>query len=112
MSDTIFSKIIAREIPATILYEDDQALAFKDIHPAAPFHALVIPKRAVTSIDAMTEDDTALFGHLIRVCKVVANAAGYTDYRVVANSGAGAGQTVFHQHFHVLAGRSLKWPPG
>ena len=109
---TIFAKIIAKQIPATIVYEDDRALAFKDIHPAAPFHALVIPKREVVSIEAMTEDDAALFGHLIWVCKKVANDAGFTDYRVVANAGAGAGQTVFHQHFHVLAGRSLAWPPG
>lgn len=109
---TIFAKIIAKQIPATIVYEDDRALAFKDIHPAAPFHALVIPKREVASIEAMSEDDAALFGHLIWVCKKVANDAGFTDYRVVANAGAGAGQTVFHQHFHVLAGRSLAWPPG
>lgn len=109
---TIFAKIIAKQIPATIVYEDERALAFKDIHPAAPFHALVIPKREVASIEAMTEDDAALFGHLIWVCKKVANDAGFTDYRVVANAGAGAGQTVFHQHFHVLAGRSLAWPPG
>ena len=109
---TIFAKIIAKQIPATIVYEDERALAFKDIHPAAPFHALVIPKREVASIEAMSEDDAALFGHLIWVCKKVANDAGFTDYRVVANAGAGAGQTVFHQHFHVLAGRSLAWPPG
>lgn len=109
---SIFLKIISREIPATILYEDDRALAFKDIHPAAPFHALVIPKKLVTNIDAMAEDDADLFGHLIWVCKQVANAAGHTHYRVVANSGEDVGQTVFHQHFHVLAGRSFKWPPG
>ena len=109
---TIFSKIIAREIPATILYEDERALAFQDIHPAAPFHALVIPKRPITNIDAMTPDDAALFGHLIQVCKTVANAAGHHAYRVVANVGGDAGQTVFHHHFHVLAGRSFKWPPG
>ena len=115
MSDaptTIFGKIIARQIPADIVYEDDQALAFRDIHPAAPFHVLVIPKRAVTSIDAMSEGDAALFGHLVWVCKKVANDAGHSDYRVVSNSGAAAGQSVFHQHFHVLAGRPLKWPPG
>lgn len=114
MSDTptIFSRIIAREIPATIVYEDDQALAFTDIHAAAPFHVLVIPKRALANIDAMSADDAALFGHLVWVCKKVANDAGHTDYRVVANVGANAGQTVFHHHFHVLAGRPLKWPPG
>lgn len=109
---SIFAKIIAREIPATIVFEDEHALAFKDIHPAAPFHVLVIPKRAVTNIDAMSAEDAALFGHLVWVCKKVANDAGHSDYRVVANSGAAAGQTVFHHHFHVLAGRPLKWPPG
>lgn len=109
---TIFSKIIAKQIPATIVYEDERALAFKDIHPAAPFHVLVIPKREVVSIEAMAEEDAALFGHLVWVCKKVANDAGYSDYRVVSNAGAGAGQSVFHQHFHVLAGRSLAWPPG
>lgn len=109
---TLFAKIINREIPATIVYEDDQALAFKDIHPGAPFHVLVVPKRPVANIDAMTEDDRALFGHLLLVCKRVANEAGHTHYRVVANSGAEVGQTVFHQHFHVLAGRVFRWPPG
>jgi len=109
---TIFSRIIAREIPATIVYEDDQALAFNDMYAAAPFHVLVVPKRPIVNIDAMDDDDVALFGHLVRVCKKVANEAGYSDYRVVANVGAGAGQTVFHHHFHVLAGRPLKWPPG
>lgn len=109
---TLFGKIINREIPATIVYEDDQALAFKDIHPAAPFHVLVVPKRAVANIDSMAEADREVFGHLLWVCKKVANEAGYTDYRVVANSGAEVGQTVFHHHFHVLAGRVFRWPPG
>ena len=109
---TIFSRIIAREIPATIVYEDDQALAFKDMHAAAPFHVLVVPKRAIANIEAMSAEDTALFVKLVWVCKKVANDAGHSDYRVVANVGGGAGQTVFHHHFHVLAGRPLKWPPG
>ncbi len=109
---TLFSKIVAKEIPATIVFEDDQALAFNDIHPPAPFPVLVIPKRAIVNIDAMSAEDAALFGHLVWVCKQVANAAGHTDYRVVANVGGAVGQTVFHHHFHVLAGRSFKWPPG
>jgi histidine triad (HIT) family protein len=114
MSDepTIFSRIIAREVPATIVHEDDQSLAFEDIHPAAPFHVLVIPKRPVVSIEAMSADDSALFGHLMWVCKKVANDAGHSAYRVVSNAGAGVGQSVFHLHFHVLAGRRFKWPPG
>jgi histidine triad (HIT) family protein len=109
---TIFAKIIRREIPADIVYEDDRALAFRDIHPAAPFHVLVIPKRAIVNIGSVEADDAGDVGHLLWVARKVANDAGYSDFRVVSNSGAGAGQTVFHLHFHVLAGRPLSWPPG
>jgi len=109
---SIFQKIIDREIPASIVYEDDQALAFKDIHPAAPLHVLVIPKRPIVNIGAMTAEDAALAGHCLLVCQKVAAEAGVTDFRVVSNSGEGAGQSVFHLHFHVLGGRSLHWPPG
>lgn len=108
----IFSKIIAHEIPAAILYEDDQALAFRDIHPAAPFHALVVPKREIVNLGVMAEADAALVGHLMWVCRKVAIDAGHTDFRVVSNSGAAAGQSVFHLHFHVMAGREFHWPPG
>jgi len=109
---TIFAKIIRREIPATIVYEDDRALAFEDINPAAPFHVLVIPKQEIVSVGAMTEEEAGLVGHCLWVCRLVAEEAGVKDFRVVTNSGAGAGQSVFHLHFHVLAGRSLRWPPG
>jgi histidine triad (HIT) family protein len=109
---TIFSKIIRREIPAKIVYEDDLALAFRDIHPVAPVHILVIPKAEISSLGQCTEEDTALLGHLMRVCREVAKAEGLTDFRVVTNSGAGAGQSVFHLHFHVIGGRGLAWPPG
>lgn len=109
---TIFSKIIAREIPADIVYEDDRALAFKDINPVAPFHVLVIPKKEIVNIGSLEELDTALVGHLLRVCREVAEEAGHSDFRVITNSGAGAGQSVFHLHFHVVAGRALTWPPG
>jgi len=109
---TIFGKIIRREIPADIVYEDDRALAFKDIFPAAPFHVLVIPKTEIVSVGGATDEEDAILGHLMGVCRKVAKAAGYDDFRVVSNSGAGAGQTVFHLHLHVLAGRSLSWPPG
>jgi histidine triad (HIT) family protein len=109
---TIFGKIIRREIPADIVYEDDRALAFRDINPAAPVHLLVIPKREIMSVGAMTEEDAALMGHLMWVCNRVAEAAGLSDFRVVSNSGAGAGQSVFHLHFHVIGGRRLAWPPG
>ena len=109
---SIFTKIIAREIPATILYEDEHALAFRDIHPAAPFHALVIPKREIVNVGTMTEDDATIMGHLLWVCRKVAQDAGHADFRVVSNSGASVGQSVFHMHFHVLAGRDFHWPPG
>lgn len=109
---TIFGKIIRKEIPATIVYEDDKALAFKDIHAAAPFHVLVIPKQEIVNVGSMSEADSAVVGHLLWVCQKVAKDAGLSDFRVVSNSGAGAGQTVFHLHFHVLGGRSLAWPPG
>lgn len=109
---TIFGKIIRREIPATIVYEDDRALAFKDINPAAPFHVLVIPKEELVNIGSISEGDAGLLGHLLWVCRKVADDAGVSDFRVVTNSGEGAGQTVFHLHFHVLGGRPLKWPPG
>ena len=109
---TLFAKIVRKEIPATIVYEDDEVLAFEDINPAAPLHVLVIPKRAITNIAALAEDDERLVGHCLRVCAKVAEAAGVEDYRVVSNNGAGAGQSVFHLHFHVLGGRSLSWPPG
>ncbi len=109
---TVFAKIIRKEIPATVVYEDDETLAFNDINPAAPVHVLVIPKREITNVGAMSEADERLVGHCLAVCAKVAAAAGLSDYRVVTNNGAGAGQSVFHLHFHVIGGRSLKWPPG
>lgn len=109
---TIFGKIIRRELPADIVYEDEKCLAFKDIHPAAPFHVLVIPKDEIVNIGSASDEEDALLGHLLGVCRKVAKAAGHENFRVVSNSGAGAGQTVFHLHLHVLAGRSLSWPPG
>ncbi len=109
---TIFGRIIRRELPADIVYEDDEALAFRDINPAAPTHILVIPKREIVSVGAMTAEDSALVGHLLWVCNLVAAKENLTDFRVVSNSGAGAGQTVFHLHFHVIGGRGLSWPPG
>ena len=109
---TIFAKIIRKEIPAQIVYEDDRALAFKDIHPAAPFHVLVIPKQEIVNVGSMADEDASLVGHLLLVCKKVAAEAGLTDFRVVSNSGEAVGQSVFHLHFHVLAGRVFRWPPG
>lgn len=113
MSDTIFSKIINREIPATIVYEDDLCLAFRDIGPQAPMHILVIPKKPIPKlVDAQT-DDQALLGHLLLKAGEIAKAEGYGDaFRLVVNNGAGAGQTVFHLHVHILGGRGFSWPPG
>ena len=113
MSDTLFTKIINREIPADIVYEDDLCLAFKDINPQAPLHILVIPKKPITMISNATNDDKNLLGHLFLKAGDIAKDQGYGKaYRLVVNNGEDAGQTVFHLHIHVIAGRSLKWPPG
>jgi histidine triad (HIT) family protein len=112
MSDTIFSKIARGEIPAEIVYEDDRALAFRDVNPQAPTHLLVIPRRPIPKLADAAEGDEALLGHLFRVAARVAEEAGLGDFRVVVNNGAGAGQTVFHLHLHVIGGRALSWPPG
>lgn len=112
MGDTIFGKILRKEIPAEIVYEDEQAIVFKDIHPQAPTHLLIIPRKPLINLAAAEAQDEALLGHLLLVAKRVADQLGLQDYRVVTNNGAGAGQTVFHLHLHLLAGRSLQWPPG
>jgi histidine triad (HIT) family protein len=112
MSETIFSKIIRKEIPAAILYEDELALAFRDVNPQAPVHFLVIPKKVIPKLSEATEADQSLLGHLLLVANQVATQEGLTAYRLVTNCGAEAGQTVFHLHIHVLGGRSLDWPPG
>lgn len=111
--DTLFGKIIRREIPADIVYEDDLALAFRDITPQAPTHILVIPKKPIPKLADAAEDDAALLGHLLLTIKKVADQEGLTNgYRVVINTGSDGGQTVFHLHMHLLGGRSLQWPPG
>lgn len=109
---TIFGKILAGEIPSDRVYEDDQCIAFRDINPAAPTHILVIPRKEIARLGAMRADDEPLVGHLMRVATLVAKKEGLSDYRLVINNGAGAGQTVFHLHIHVIGGRSLSWPPG
>ncbi len=110
---TIFKRIIDREIPADIVYEDDQCLAFNDINPQAPTHVLVIPKKETPSLDALDEADEALAGHLLRVIRQLAAGLNLSGgYRVVVNCGPDAGQEVPHLHFHLLAGRRLSWPPG
>jgi histidine triad (HIT) family protein len=113
MSDTLFSKIINREIPADIVYEDDLCLAFRDINPQAPVHILLIPKQAIAKIADATESDQSLLGHLLLKTGEIAREQGYADaYRLVVNNGEGAGQAVFHLHIHILAGRDFSWPPG
>jgi histidine triad (HIT) family protein len=111
--ETIFSKIIRREIPADIVYEDDLALAFKDVNPQAPIHILVIPKQPIPKLADAEPKDHALMGHLLLTVKRVAEQAELSNgYRVVINNGNDGGQTVDHLHFHILGGRHMKWPPG
>jgi histidine triad (HIT) family protein len=109
---TIFTKIINRELPAEIVYEDELCLAFKDIQPRAPVHVLLIPKKPIVGLDKTEPSDAALLGHMMVKAREVAALCGAKEFRLVANSGASTGQTVFHLHFHILAGRSFEWPPG
>jgi len=111
---SIFAKIISKEIPAQIVYEDDQALAFRDIHPQAPVHVLIIPKKELPRLAAVQATDAALLGHLLTVAAEVARREGVatTGYRLVVNNGPAAGESVPHLHVHLLGGRSLQWPPG
>jgi histidine triad (HIT) family protein len=110
---TIFKRIIDKEIPASIVYEDDQCLAFRDINPQAPVHVLVIPRKEIPALAAAGEPDTALLGHLLSVAAKLAAQLGLSGgYRVVVNCGPDGGQTVDHLHLHVLGGRQLNWPPG
>lgn len=110
---TLFSKIVRREIPADIVYEDDQCLAFRDINPQAPTHVLLVPKKEIDRLSSAGSGDQALLGHLLLTAGRIARQLGVGDaFRLVVNNGAEAGQTVFHLHLHILAGRSLHWPPG
>jgi len=112
MEETIFSKIIARKIPAKIAYEDEQYIAIHDINPQAPVHVLLIPKRPIPTLNDLQPADAALVGGMFIVAKQLMKQLGQTDYRAVINCGAGAQQSVFHLHLHLLAGRSFTWPPG
>lgn len=110
---TIFKRIIDKEIPAKIVFEDDLCLAFEDVTPQAPTHLLVIPKKEIASVDDLTDDDAALVGHLWMVIRDLAKELGLGEgYRVVVNCGRDGGQSVDHLHFHLLSGRPMKWPPG
>lgn len=110
---TIFKKIIDGEIPAKIVHDDEHCLAFHDVAPQAPTHVLIIPKKEIASVDAITDEDASLMGHLWLVIRRLATELQLANgYRVVVNCGADGGQTVDHLHFHLLGGRDLSWPPG
>ena len=110
---TLFEKIIAREIPADFVYEDEQCLAFRDINPQAPVHILVIPKKPITMLSQADTEDEPLLGHLLTTAAKIAKQEGFGEaFRLAVNNGAEAGQTVFHLHVHILAGRQFTWPPG
>lgn len=113
MTDNIFQKIIDKDIPANIVYEDDLCLAFDDVSPQAPIHILVIPKQAIAQLSSTDAGDQTLLGHLMLTANKIAQQQNIGDaYRLVVNNGAGAGQSVFHLHLHILGGRVLNWPPG
>lgn len=111
-SECLFCRIVAGEIPSDRVHEDDEVIVFRDIAPQAPTHVLAIPRRHVASAAELTDDDAPLLGALFTALRHVAAEAGLTDYRIVTNVGAGAGQSVFHLHFHLLGGRVMSWPPG
>ncbi len=110
----IFCKIVNKEISSNIVYEDDKVVAFHDINPQAPYHILVVPKKHIATLLELTEEDKDLIGHIYLVINKIAKEFGFEDrgYRVVVNCKEEAGQTVFHLHFHILAGRTMGWPPG
>ena len=114
MADCLFCKIVNREIPGSIVYEDDRVLAFNDINPQAPTHVLLIPKRHIESLNVLEPDDDRLVGELVRRAAAIAKERGFSGggFRTVFNTNRDAGQTVFHIHLHLLGGRSLSWPPG
>jgi histidine triad (HIT) family protein len=113
MSDCIFCKIIARQIPSQVVYEDDQAVVFKDIEPKAPMHVLIVPKKHIPNLAAAGDEDRGLLGHMQRVAAIVAEKGGTAaGFRLVTNNGRSAGQSVDHLHYHLLGGRAMQWPPG
>ena len=111
-ADCVFCKVVAGEIPADVVHEGDLVVAFRDLAPVAPTHVLAVPRRHYRDVGALAAGQPEALAELVRVAADVAGAAGHDDYRLVFNTGAGAGQSVFHVHGHVLAGRDLTWPPG
>lgn len=114
MPDDLFLKIIDRSIPADIVFEDEQVLAFRDIQPQAPIHILIVPKNRIETLNAIDQDDEGLLGHMVYVAKQVAVSQGVADdgYRLVFNCNPNGGQSVYHIHLHLLGGRQMVWPPG
>ncbi|MEK6265751.1 MAG: histidine triad nucleotide-binding protein [Clostridium sp.] len=114
MDDCIFCKIIKKQIPCELLYEDEGVIGFKDISPEAPVHIVIIPKVHISNLNSLSEDSANIIGHIFIVAKKIAIDLGIseTGYRIVSNCGENGGQTVQHIHFHLLGGRRLKWPPG
>ena len=114
MSDCLFCKIIAGQIPSAIVYQDDSVVAFKDINAQAPMHVLIVPRRHIATLNDLASGDDALVGEMVRRAAALAKEQGYAErgYRTVFNCNADAGQTVFHIHLHVLGGRKVGWPPG
>ena len=114
MADNIFAKIIRKEIPAKIVYEDDRALAFRDIGPKAPVHILIVPKKEIARVSEATAEDEPILGHLLTVAAEIARKEGIDDtgYRLVINKGRDAGESVPYLHVHLLGGRAMAWPPG
>ena len=114
MSDTIFGKIASGEIPADIVYEDDDVVAFRDLDPQAPIHVLVIPRKPIPTLNDLEQEDGALIGKMFLAAKRIAEQEGIAQdgYRAVINCNADAGQAVFHLHLHILGGRRMRWPPG
>jgi histidine triad (HIT) family protein len=114
MSDCLFCRIVAGEIPSTMVYQDERLFAFRDVNPQAPAHVLIVPRRHIASVNELMAADDGLVGEMVRRAGLIARELGHADsgYRTVFNCNAAAGQTVFHIHLHLLAGRNLGWPPG